>query len=315
MDSRIIRTKKKLQDGLIDLLKQNSILDISVSELCRTANVDRNTFYSHYSNISELKDDVLSVYTKKAIERIQANAPTYDFEGMLIETCRLIQETQELTVLIYRSMLGPSDLLDLINACNEAVLSIFFMKNPSVEREKIISVNRFATGGATLMLIDWCRNGMIESPEEVSKKIAAYTQPRIQLLSLAKTAVDRRKQLSDQRPVIQIDALAAVGGDDGQVFFHIMHVQLFGQHGLKLLIETAQRQDSFRSRFTARHQGAAVHAEYRGFRHDAAFLIPVDGQVRDARRRDRERTGHTEMRQFDMRQLQLQAGEEAANRV
>lgn len=40
MDSRIIRTKKKLQDGLIDLLKQNSILDISVSELCRTANVD-----------------------------------------------------------------------------------------------------------------------------------------------------------------------------------------------------------------------------------------------------------------------------------
>lgn len=54
MDSRIIRTKKKLQDGLIDLLKQNSILDISVSELCRTANVDRNTFYSHYSNISEL---------------------------------------------------------------------------------------------------------------------------------------------------------------------------------------------------------------------------------------------------------------------
>ena len=176
MDSRIIRTKKKLQDGLIDLLKQNSILDISISELCRTANVDRNTFYSHYSNISELKDDVLSVYTKKAIERIQANAPTYDFEGMLIETCRLIQETQELTVLIYRSMLGPSDLLDLINACNEAVLSIFFMKNPSVESEKIISVNRFATGGATLMLIDWCRNGMIESPEEVSKKIAAYSK-------------------------------------------------------------------------------------------------------------------------------------------
>lgn len=49
-------------------------------------------------------------------------------------------------------------------------------------------------------------------------------------MSLAKSAVDRRKQLSDQRPVIQIDALAAVGGDDGQVFFHIMHVQLFGQH-------------------------------------------------------------------------------------
>lgn len=26
------------------------------------------------------------------------------------------------------------------------------------------------------MLIDWCRNGMIESPEEVSKKIAAYSK-------------------------------------------------------------------------------------------------------------------------------------------
>ena len=94
-----------------------------------------------------------------------------------------------------------------------------------------------------------------------------------------------------------------------------MHVQLFGQHGLKLLIETAQRQDRLRSRFAACHQGTAIHTEDCRLGHDAAFLIPVDGQVRNARWRNRERTGYTEVRQFDMRQLQFQSGEEATDRV
>ena len=49
---------------------------------------------------------------------------------------------------------------------------------------------------------------------------------------MTEAAVDGRQQPTDQGAVIQIDALAAVGGDDGQIFLDIVHVQLVIKHGL-----------------------------------------------------------------------------------
>ena len=65
----------------------------------------------------------------------------------------------------------------------------------------------------------------------------------------------------------------------------------------------------------ASHESGAVHAEHSRLRHDAAFLVPVNGQVRYARRRDGQSAGHAKVRQLDMRELDIQPGEEALDGV
>ena len=49
-DRRIVKTKRNLKEALIAMLDKEDFEHISITELCRKAEVSRITFYSHYSD-------------------------------------------------------------------------------------------------------------------------------------------------------------------------------------------------------------------------------------------------------------------------
>lgn len=53
-DLRVIKTKKNLFNHLLQLLQTYDFNDITVTKLCEQSEVNRSTFYSHYSNIDDL---------------------------------------------------------------------------------------------------------------------------------------------------------------------------------------------------------------------------------------------------------------------
>lgn len=48
-NQRIMITRRLLKENLIEMLKEKSIDKISVTELCQRAEINRSTFYAHYS--------------------------------------------------------------------------------------------------------------------------------------------------------------------------------------------------------------------------------------------------------------------------
>lgn len=57
-DRRIRKTKKNLKQTLIDMLDNMPFEQITITELCRTADTSRITFYTHYSDKYALVDDI-----------------------------------------------------------------------------------------------------------------------------------------------------------------------------------------------------------------------------------------------------------------
>ena len=57
-DRRVRKTKKLIKDTLIELLEQNPINKISVTELTQKADISRKTFYLHYNSIYDAKNDL-----------------------------------------------------------------------------------------------------------------------------------------------------------------------------------------------------------------------------------------------------------------
>ena len=55
---KVKSTKKALKDALIELHFEKKLSEISVSELCKLADVNRSTFYSHYTALTEIMDDI-----------------------------------------------------------------------------------------------------------------------------------------------------------------------------------------------------------------------------------------------------------------
>ena len=53
-DRRILRTRSLLRQGLAELMQEKNAGDITVKELVAHANVNRSTFYLHYTDIDQM---------------------------------------------------------------------------------------------------------------------------------------------------------------------------------------------------------------------------------------------------------------------
>lgn len=81
-DLRVRRTKKALFDAFMDILSRKSFDEMTVNELCETAEIRRATFYKHYAD----KYDFLTAYTvmlrdrfDKLIWRGNISVPTHEY--------------------------------------------------------------------------------------------------------------------------------------------------------------------------------------------------------------------------------------------
>lgn len=67
MDRRVRKTRKQLQEGLARLMQEKNIRDIRVKELVEEVDINRSTFYLHYSDIY----DMLAKIEEELFEQIQ----------------------------------------------------------------------------------------------------------------------------------------------------------------------------------------------------------------------------------------------------
>nr|WP_294494585.1 TetR/AcrR family transcriptional regulator [uncultured Mediterraneibacter sp.] len=78
-DRRIIKTKRSLKNAMIEMLAKMGFEHISITELCRIADVSRITFYSHYSDkyalLDDIFEDMLRVGTEDYYRRQRENNP------------------------------------------------------------------------------------------------------------------------------------------------------------------------------------------------------------------------------------------------
>ena len=58
-DSRIFKSKTALKKALVILLANQPFNEITVQDICHTANVTRVTFYAHYHDKESLMHDLI----------------------------------------------------------------------------------------------------------------------------------------------------------------------------------------------------------------------------------------------------------------
>ena len=79
-DKRITKTKRSLKAAMIEMLSKEDFEHISITELCRQAEISRITFYSHYNDkyalLDEIFDDMLRIGTEDYYRRQKENNPS-----------------------------------------------------------------------------------------------------------------------------------------------------------------------------------------------------------------------------------------------
>ncbi|MCR4942973.1 MAG: TetR/AcrR family transcriptional regulator [Clostridium sp.] len=51
---RVLYTQKVIKESLLELLKEKNIHKVTVTDICKKADINRGTFYSHYKDAHDL---------------------------------------------------------------------------------------------------------------------------------------------------------------------------------------------------------------------------------------------------------------------
>ena len=54
------KSKKAIKDALLDIMYEKDFKQITVNELLKRANVSRGTFYAHFSNLEDVRQQLIS---------------------------------------------------------------------------------------------------------------------------------------------------------------------------------------------------------------------------------------------------------------
>lgn len=165
MDKRILHTKKFAQDALLDLIREKKLGEISVSELCKKATINRNTFYSHYNNPM----DVLNELSSSMMTRMQTAILDAGNQREATETvCRIIQENDALSRVIF-SENGDTSLIEKVLTL-AATRNATLMKGESNDMDLAHRhyLSEFTIHGSAAILRAWVQSGMRETPEDMA---------------------------------------------------------------------------------------------------------------------------------------------------
>ncbi len=59
-DARFESSAKRIRDALAGLLRTKPLMEVTVSELARSASVSRATFYAHYGNLNDVYEELVA---------------------------------------------------------------------------------------------------------------------------------------------------------------------------------------------------------------------------------------------------------------
>lgn len=92
VDRRIRKTKQGLRFALIKLMREKDISAITITELANEADINRKTFYTHYSRA----EDILEEIQEEFLEKLLLMLKEQDFSGKNSEVYNLFKGLNEI---------------------------------------------------------------------------------------------------------------------------------------------------------------------------------------------------------------------------
>lgn len=173
-DKRSLRTRQQIKMALIVLLKTKSPNNITVSEITALANVNRNSFYTHYKAISDVMSDIyesiLSMITDVLTKftYVEIVDDPYPF---MKEITLLITENAAFSEYVMFSKDSGKLVQDLIDAFTDSFYEKYLVERKDGNPNVPYLIN-FIVGGTIEFIYRWYKSGRDVPIENLVKNVS-----------------------------------------------------------------------------------------------------------------------------------------------
>jgi AcrR family transcriptional regulator len=171
VDRRVRKTRKQLRDGLARLLEKKSIRDIRVKELVEEVDINRSTFYLHYSDIYDMLEKIeeeLFLEIQQAMKEhpIGVDPDSHEF---IYQLFRILEENRP----ICKALCGPNgDMAFVVRmeemVGKEAVQAVEPLFKNAAENE-LQYIYAYCMNGCVGLIKIWLLCGGKETPAEMAE--------------------------------------------------------------------------------------------------------------------------------------------------
>jgi AcrR family transcriptional regulator len=172
MDRRVKYTKKVIKDTFIDLLDKKDISKVTVSEICKIADVNRATFYRYYLDVF----DLLEKMEQEFVEDVKAAYGTKDSEKQSLayyatSLLNMCYDNQKLAKILFTSTGKPYFLNSILEECYNRCKVRWIRAVPDIDEDDIEYASVFIFNGALGVVNYWIKCDFDKSVDDVAKII------------------------------------------------------------------------------------------------------------------------------------------------
>lgn len=126
IDLRIMKTKKSLYEALLVLMKEKTLEEIKVSDICEKALINRSTFYAHFEDKYTLLNALIHDLKENLLEELDKNTNISNSKEYYIELIKIlldhIEEKKEIYMLIMINNRNSIAMDMIYNTLNEDII-------------------------------------------------------------------------------------------------------------------------------------------------------------------------------------------------
>lgn len=170
-DSRVRRTKKLIRKGLMELAQEKPIEKISVKELADRVDINRGTFYLHYTDIEnlidsihkEIYDNFNTLLSDVTVERIK-NEPA----EILFDICNFLYENSDICSVLLNEQRTSNFAIETGNLLGKKCYELFSKAYPNLTEERYDLISEYFKYGGIGIVRSWLSSHPDRTPRQIA---------------------------------------------------------------------------------------------------------------------------------------------------
>ncbi|MFD0897426.1 TetR/AcrR family transcriptional regulator [Loigolactobacillus binensis] len=156
-DRRVVKTKQIIRKAFADLLVTKPIDEITITDIANGANINRKTFYNHYSGVYQLLDEI----EQEIVTAFAADLAEFDFDQYLTNPTVIFKKIQAIVDQnygFYKNLFarsGDTNLLSKIATVLSAKAVSFFENKQPNDHAKIRVIADYTIFGMMAVYQGW----------------------------------------------------------------------------------------------------------------------------------------------------------------
>ena len=169
-DRRVLYTKMFLKESLLELMKEKAIDKITPTELCRKANINRNTFYTHYYTPRDVLAEIETDFSTQIIDSLRSKftSANIDIPQMLKEICCIIHTQKEFCKVLLSENGDAAFFENVISLGKPMIMDGWRADGMKLGENEMEMIFAFIVNGSIALIRKWAATDMLEPPEKVA---------------------------------------------------------------------------------------------------------------------------------------------------